>query len=75
MESPLWSSSSSYFIGDVASVEEGQKYNYKCLNDPFCPNDGSKPPNSNHWVRVEMCGAALMRLSLSIGLYTFSTSK
>ncbi|KAK1740495.1 hypothetical protein QTG54_008590 [Skeletonema marinoi] len=63
----------SYWSGDLASVESdaGQRYNYKCINEPFCVSS-IEPSESKYWVRTGACGAALMRFSVLVGLSTFA---
>ena len=70
---PPWLATSAYWSGDFASVEDlrsSQRYNYKCINEPFCVNDGIKPTDSKYWVRLDACAAALLRVSMGVGLCT-----
>lgn len=55
---PPFSASSAYWSGNFASVssDSGQRYNYKCINEPFCVNDGIQPSDSKYWLRVGPCG-------------------
>lgn len=71
---PSFSASAAYWSGDLASVnnDAGQRYNYQCINEPFCVNDGIQPSDSKYWTKAGTCGAALIRLSLLIGLCTFA---
>jgi len=70
---PPFSTSTAYWSGDLASVESdaGQRYNYKCINEPFCVSS-IEPSESKYWVRTGACGAALMRFSVLVGLSTFA---
>ena len=71
---PSFASSSVYWSGDSASVsnEADQRYNYKCINEPFCVNDGILPFDSKYWTRTGACGAAVMRFSVLMVLCTIT---
>eukprot|EP00986_Skeletonema_menzelii_P010167 scaffold4850_cov136-Skeletonema_menzelii.AAC.4 len=68
---PPFSISTAYWSGDLASVksDSGQKFNYKCINEPY---DGVQPSDSKYWTRTEACGAALMRFSVLLGSCTLA---
>lgn len=69
---PPFAATTAYWSGDLASSQSnsGQKFNYRCINEPFCANDGVQPSDSKYWSRIEACGAAAMRVSMLIGSCT-----
>jgi hypothetical protein len=71
---PPFSAASAYWSGNLASAssDSGKRYNYKCINEPFCVNEGIQPSDSKYWMRLEPCGAALMRVSILIAFCTFA---